>query len=58
MKTKELISFLENFDENSEVEIEMYDMVSDEYLDSTYDIGIREEPTHPILTISSEHSSS
>lgn len=52
MKAKELISFLENFDGDAEVEIEIYDATSDETLDSTYDIGTQEEPSHPILMIS------
>ena len=52
MKVKELISFLENFDEDEDVEIEIYDAASDENLDSTYDIGISENSSHPTLMIS------
>ena len=52
MKVKELISFLDSFDEDAEVEIEISDAVSDENLDSTYDIGIKYESSHPTLLIS------
>ena len=58
MKVKELISFLESFDKNSEVEIEIYDTISAKCVDSTYDIGIQEEPDHPVLTVSTDHRSS
>lgn len=58
MKVKELISFLENFDENKEVEIEVLDTVSGECFDSTFDIGIQSESDHPTLMISTEQSSS
>lgn len=54
MKAKELISFLENFDADAEAEIEICDTVSDDSFDSTFDIGIREESGHPVLTISAE----
>ncbi len=56
MKVKDLILFLESFDENAEVEIEVYDTTSDKCVDSSYDIGIQEELDHPILTISTDHS--
>jgi len=56
MKVKELISFLENFNENTEVEVEIFDVASDECLDSTYDIGISDESSHPALTISTDFS--
>ena len=52
MKVKELIAFLENFDEDAEVEIEVYDPVSDDSADSTFDIEIGKESSHPVLTIS------
>ena len=52
MKVKDLISILESFDENAEVEIEVYDTSSEKSVDSTYDIGIQGEQDHPILTIS------
>lgn len=54
MKAKELISFLENFDGDAEVEIEIYDAVSDDNFDSTFDIGVQEESSHPVLSISVE----
>lgn len=57
MKVKDLISILESFNENAEVEIEVYDTASEKCVDSTYDIGIEEEQDHPILTISMERSS-
>lgn len=56
MKTKELISFLENFDENSEVEIEVCDAISREGIDSTFDIGVWEESGHPKLAITIERN--
>jgi len=58
MKAKELISYLEGFDENAEVEIEVNDTVSEECFDSTFDIGIQSELDHPVLVISTEKSSS
>ena len=54
MKVKDLISFLENFDGDAEVEIEIYDAVSGDNFDSTFDVGIREETSHPVLSISVE----
>ena len=57
MKVKDLISILESFDENAEVEIEVYDTASEKCVDSTYDVGIQEEQDHPILTISTDRSS-
>ena len=57
MKVKDLISILESFDENAEVEIEVYDTASDKCVDSTYDIGIREEADHPVLTVSTDRNS-
>ena len=54
MKVKELISFLENFNEDTEVEVEIFDVASDECLDSTYDIGISDESSHPALMISTD----
>ena len=56
MKVKELISFLESFNEDAEVEIEIFDVASDECLDSTYDIGLSDELSHPALTISTDFS--
>ena len=56
MKVNELISFLEYFNEDAEVEIKIFDVVSDECLDSTFDIGISDESSHPALTISSDFS--
>ena len=52
MKAKELIAFLENFDEEAEIEIEVHDPASDEIVDSTFDIGIGKESSHPVLAIS------
>lgn len=57
MKVKDLISILESFNENAEVEIEVHDTASEKCVDSTYDIGIEEEQDHPILTISMDRSS-
>lgn len=56
MKVKELISFLENFNEDTEVEVEIFDVASDKCLDSTYDIGISDESSHPALMISTDFS--
>ncbi len=58
MKAKELISFLESFEENAEVEIEVCDSNSGKCFDSTFDIGLQDEPDHPTLVISTERSSS
>ena len=56
MKVKDLILFLESYDESAEVEIEVFDTVSETSCDSTYDIGIRNEPGHPVLTILTDRS--
>ncbi len=57
MKAKELISLLESFEGNAEVEIEVCDSASGECFDSTFDIGLQDEPNHPTLVISVERSS-
>ena len=52
MKVVDLRTLLEAYNDDSEIEIEIYDAVTDVSIDSTFDIGFHEDETHPILTIS------
>ena len=52
MKVVDLRKLLEAYNDDSEIEIEVYDSVTDENIDSTFDIGFHEDETHPVLTIS------
>ena len=52
MKVVDLRTLLEAYNDDSEIDIEIYDAVTDVSIDSTFDIGFHEDETHPILTIS------
>ena len=52
MKVVDLRTLLEAYNDDSEMEIEIYDAVTDVSIDSTFDIGFHEDETHPVLTIS------
>ena len=54
MKVKDLKALLESYDDDSEIEIEIYDAATDICIDSTFDIGLTKNETHPVLNISSE----
>ena len=56
VKVKELISFLENFNEDTEVEVEIFDVASDKCLDSTYDIGISDESSPMSFSLAPTHA--
>ena len=53
MKVKDLKALLESYDDNSEIEIEIYDVITDVCIDSTLDVGLTKNETHPVLNISS-----
>ena len=52
MKVVDLRTLLEAYNDDSEIEIEIYEAVTDVSIDSTFDIGFHEDETHPVLTIS------
>lgn len=52
MKVKDLRVMLKSYNDDSEIEVEIYDAVTDVIIDSTFDIGFHEDETHPILTVS------
>ena len=55
MTVQSLINYLNNFNPNDEVEIEIYETISDKFIDSTFDIAISEKITpFPTLVIDIE----
>lgn len=59
MKTGELIDFLMLYDKDDEVQIEIYETLSDNYIDTTAAITIVEENVNvPILPAVADHPSS
>ena len=54
MKVKDLKALLEIYDNDAEIEIEIYDAATDICIDSTFDVGFTKNETHPVLNISSE----
>ena len=55
MTVQSLINYLNNFNPNDEVEIEIYETISDKFIDSTFDIAISEKITSfPTLVIDIE----
>ena len=52
MKVKDLRAILKSYNDDSEIEVEICDAISDESIDSTFDIGFLEDETHPILMVS------
>ena len=57
MKVKDLKALLEIYDNDAEIEIEIYDAATDICIDSTFDVGLTKNETHPVLNISSESKS-
>ena len=54
MKVRDLKTLLESYDDDSEIEIEIYDDSTGLCIDSTFDVGLTKNETHPVLNISSE----
>lgn len=54
MKVRDLKALLESYDDDSEIEIEIYDVSTDICIDSTFDVGLTKNESHPVLNISSE----
>ena len=54
MKVSELLNYLQLFDNDDELEIEVYETISRRYIDSTADIVVDEEAQVPTLRIDVE----
>lgn len=55
MTVQNLIHYLNNFNPNDEVEVEIYETISKRFIDSTFDIAISEKSTpFPTLVIDVE----
>ena len=52
MKVGDLIDYLIEFENNEELEIEVYESTSGKYIDSTCSIAISDEAVGPTLRIS------
>ena len=52
MKVNDLRALLKSYNDDSEIEVEIHDEVTDASIDSTFNIGFHGDDTHPILTIS------
>lgn len=54
MKVGELLDYLKLFDNDDELEIDIYETISKKYIDNTSDIVINEDSAFPILRIDVE----
>lgn len=54
MKIRELLDYLDTFDYDDELEIDIYETISKRYIDTTYDIKIDTEGINPTLVIDVE----
>ena len=55
MTVQSLIDYLNNFDPNDEVEVEIYETISDKFIDSTFDVVFSEKETSsPTLIVDIE----
>ncbi len=54
MKVSELLDYLQLFDNDDELEIDVYETISSKYIDSTADIVIDEKALVPTLRIDIE----
>ena len=54
MKVGELLEYLKLFDNDDELEIDIYETISKKYIDNTSDIAINEDSAFPILRIDVE----
>ena len=55
MTVQSLINYLNSFNPNDEVEIEIYETISDKFIDSTFDVAISEKNVKiPTLVIDVE----
>ena len=55
MTVQSLIDYLINFDPNDEVEVEIYETISNKFIDSTFDVAISEKNVKvPTLVIDVE----
>ena len=54
MKVGELLDYLQLFDDDDELEIDIYETISKKYIDTTSDIVIYEDSAFPTLQIDVE----
>jgi len=54
LKIRELLDYLDTFDYDDELEIDIYETISKRYIDTTYDIKIDTEGINPTLVIDVE----
>ena len=56
LKIRELLDYLDTFDYNDELEIDIYETISKRYNDTTSDVRIATEGINPTLVIDVEAS--
>ncbi len=54
MKIRELLDYLDTFDYDDELEIDIYETITKRYIDTTFDIRIDTEGINPTLVIDVE----
>lgn len=54
MKVGELLDYLQLFDDNDEIEIDIYETISKKYIDTTADVVIEDDSISPTFRIDVE----